>query len=307
VLKHKPSVSGWAMPGALTGVLSRWYNHERLAMIRRVLLVLAIGLAVGLLIYAWLCLASNNSNVVSYFGRPWDAWLYVMGNWKTLLRSSAMCLSVAAGSLVLAAFISLLLLAYGLYSPKRLPAIERFAAYLQTVPMFVVVTICLVIERELFKILEVKPTAYWYCVLPVTIALMFPPLANGAGAIRRTLLEVKQLLRLWDVPRVQRIRKVYLPLVLPDVLTGVRSSATWAVSATLVVEALLNGVAGQMDTLGHAFLGKTSADRLLSVVVVSSALGYLLYVAVASLQGVIERWLQGKAAEAADLYPLQAE
>lgn len=275
-------------------------------MIRRVLLVLAVGLAVGLLIYAWQCLASNQSHVVSYFGRPSDTWLYLMGNWKTLLSSSVMCLSVAAGSLVLAAFMSLLLLAYGLHSPKRLPSIERFAAYLQTVPMLVVVTICLVIQKELFKVVGVMPTAYWYCVLPVTIALMFPPLANGAGALRRTLLEVKQLLRLWDVPPYQRIMKVYLPLVLPDVLTGVRSSATWAVSATLVVEALLNGVEGQMATLGHAFLGKPPAGLLVSVVAVSSLLGYLLYAAVASLQGIIERRLLGKAAEAADLYPLQA-
>lgn len=280
-------------------------------MTRRTAQAFVVAL-VALLAYValgtWETTASNRGPLVVYFARPSDTWRYLRTEWAALASSAFMCLLVASMSLLLSALASLSLLVAGLYSTSKLRMIERSAAYSQTVPTLVVVTISLLAEKQLFKTLGITVNAHWYCVFPVTLALMFPPLANGAGAINRAPLQLKELLRLWAAPPFWRIRRVYLPLVLPDILTGVRSSATWAVGATLITEGLLNGVEGDSTTLGRALMRPFSAGepgKTLSVLLIASALGYLLYAMVVRLQEVLERWLLGQATEAADAYPLQ--
>ena len=261
------------------------------------------------LFYIWNYKLPNDSVIVIYFGRPSDILAYVVVERYILLASSFWCLFVAIVSLVLSGVLSVLLLVAGLLTDGRLGAIERVAAALQTVPVLVIVTISLLVETQLSNLLNITSSASWYCLLPVTIALMFPPLANGAGAMRRLPIHLKAMLRLWDAPSLWRIRRVYLPLAIPDILTGIRASATWAIGATLIAEGLLNGVNGDSSTLGHflvrPFSSSVSPGRTPAVIIIATALGYLVYALFASIQRRIECQLRGATATAEAAYPLQ--
>lgn len=268
---------------------------------------IAVSVLIALLI-GWEC-ASDSDVVVIFFGRPSHVAIYLMSQPLSVLWASAQCAGVAVVALLASGLLSVLLLAVGALRDGGLASIERIGAIFQTVPTLVIVTISLLLETQLFSLLKVDAPASLYCVVPVTLALMFPPLVNGASAINRTPVQLKAMLRLWSAPRLWRIRRVYLPLALPDVLTGIRSSATWAVSATLIAEGLLNGATGSTDTLGHAlmrpFSNSTHPGQTPAVIAISIALGFAVYYLFASVQSRIEERLHGDAILRQAAYPLQ--
>jgi NitT/TauT family transport system permease protein len=264
---------------------------------------------VGWFLYAWSVSFTNKNSIVIYFGRPTDLWSYASSNGGELLRASVLCFATASGSLILAGVTAVLLLVLGLFSDERLRLIERVGAGSQTIPVLVIVTVFLLIEQGIFEALNLRPSADWYCIVPVTLALVFPPLVNGAGAIARMPIQLKALFRVWDAPAFWRIWRVYLPYAIPDVLTGIRASSTWAVGATLIAEGLVNGVGGDSRTLGHALIipfqmppGKTPV-----VILIATVLGYAVYVLFAEVQRRIENRLQGEAVVGEKGYRIQSE
>jgi len=261
-------------------------------------------------LYAWNSSFSGNSALVVYFGRPWDVVRYLLFAPWELLTTSVYCFLAASAALILAGILATALLVVGLFSDGRLRVIERLAAVSQTIPVLVIVTISLLIEKELFAVLRMRPSADWYCLLPVTLALMFPPLANGAEGIARMPIQLKALLRIWSAPSFWRIRRIYLPCAIPDILSGVRTSATWAVGAMLITEGLLNGVEGDTNTLGHSLLRPFSSSghpgKTLTVILIATILGFAVYHLFVILQRLIETNLQGRTAMAEEAYPLQS-
>jgi NitT/TauT family transport system permease protein len=261
------------------------------------------------LLYVWAKLLPDDSLVVIYFGRPADTLKYLIDERHNLIVSSFWCVFVATVSLVISGILAIVLLVIGLWSDGRLSAIERWAASLQTVPVLVIVTVSLLVETQLATLLNISPGASSYCLLPVTVALMFPPLANGAGAIRRVPIQLNELLRIWGAPSAWKIWRVYLPLAIPDILTGVRASSTWAVGATLIAEGLLNGVNGDSNTLGHylvrPFSSSASPGRTPSVILIATVLGFLVYLLFVGVQRYWESHLIGDTKPLEVSLPLQ--
>ena len=262
-------------------------------------------------LYAWNWTFTNNSKIVVYFGRPGDVLPFIGANWTDLFWASWWCFLTASISLVLAGLVAILLLWFGIISDRRLHLIERLAACSQTIPMLVIVAISLLIDRMIFALIRFKASADWYCLIPVTIALLFPPLINGAGAISRMPVQLKEMFRIWDAPSRWRAQRVYLPFAIPDVLTGIRASATWAISATLIAEGLVNGVDRDTATLGHSLMRAFSSTsefrgKTLSILLIATFLGFVVYVAFAIVQWKIEKWLIGHTAIAEAAYPLQS-
>lgn len=251
------------------------------------------------------CLGDSNSFVV-YFGRPMDVFRYARSDWKQLLLSSLQCALTAIASLVLAGVLAFTLLWFGLLRERLLDRVERVAVSSQAIPFLVIVALTLLAEGPLFRWLKVQPPIPLYCIAPVTLSLLFPPLAYGAAAIARIPIQLKSLMRLWRAPKRYRIWHVYLPAAAPDVLTGLRASATWAVGATLIAEGLLNGVEGDTSTLGHFLLRPFSsgpAGRITAVVLLSTALGFAVYYLFVVVQSWIERRLLGHAVKHEHAYP----
>jgi ABC-type nitrate/sulfonate/bicarbonate transport system permease component len=254
-------------------------------------------------------LSSNNPFVV-YFGTPRDARIYAAANWQQLSQSAGKCLLTALLGLALAGILSTLLLSLGLLRHGWLTTIERLAAVSQTIPILVIVAFALIVETTVFHALNIAAPVTVYCIPPVTLGLLFPPLVNGADAVSRLPLELRALLRLWAAPIGWRVFRVYLPAAVPSILTGLRTSATWAISGTLIAEGLLNGVEGDSSTLGHFLVRPFSSGepgRLPSVIAISTLLGFAVYYLFVLLQTVLERKLLGLAAEVEQSYPLQTD
>lgn len=276
------------------------------AQLRAVIYIL-VGALTGLFMWAWECKFPKSSYLVVYFGRPLALVDYFASSASELILPTIFCFLVALGCLLLSGLLAAALITIGLYSNRALTRIESAAAFSQTVPVLVVVAIFLMIEREATRILGVRPPADWFCVLPVTLGLMFPPLINGAAAVLRMPIQVRAILRLWNAPAWWRIRRVYLPYAIPDILAGVRASATWAVGSTLIAEGMVNGVSGSNNTLGYLLLRPFSnGSKTTAVIIISTFLGYAVY----RISGVIHHIIQKRLLGEIDLneaaYPLQS-
>jgi len=254
--------------------------------------------------------APHNSLVVTYWGRPSDIVDYLRWNASAELAGSiVLCLSTAVISLIVAGVLAVVLLMLGSLSATGLRIMERFAALSQTVPTLVIVTIFLLLERQLKTALHIKELPLMlYCLGPVTVSLLFPPLVNGADAITRLSIDLKSLLRLWGAPAWARTYRVYIPAAIPQILTGVRTSATWAVGATLLTEGLISAVEGDSSSLGHYLLrafSEGTASRTTSVFIIATALAFFVYVLAMLGQRGLEMLMLGRTAITHADYPLQ--
>jgi len=270
--------------------------------------ILPVLSAIVLLTWRWER-AGQHSVIVTYWGRPSEVLQYLMESaWGELATSVLLCFQTAVVSLIAAGVLAVALLMAGALSSTGLRLIERFAALSQTIPTLVIVTIFLLLERQIATAFHLKPPLMLYCLGPVTVSLLFPPLVNGAEGIAQLPIDVKYLLRLWAAPRWVRIWRVYIPAALPYILTGVRTSATWAVGATLLTEGLLSAVEGISLSLGHILLRASSAGvaaRATSVFIIATALALAVYGLAVLAQRMIERIVLGPTAMTQADYPLQ--
>jgi|GEM_PF-5816249 len=272
--------------------------------------VVCISVMVALVLW-WAHLANggpNNSQVVIYFGVPWDVVTYALGNWAHILYASMWCFFTAIISLLLAGAIAVALLIIGMRSDRRLARIERAVAVLQTVPTLIIVTVSLLIEREVLRVLGVRAPVDVFCIIPVALSLVFAPLVYGINGINQAPLVMKAMLRIWNAKPWWRIWRVYLPYITSDVMTGLRASATWALGAVLIAEGLMNGVDGDSQTLGRSLIRPFSGNQpgqTVAVIIVSIALGFLVYYVTKRLHEAMEQRLYGEPWANHQLYPLQ--
>ena len=261
------------------------------------------------LIAVWQISFANSNYLVVYFGRPSDVPRYVYDHWNYLLFASLDCFLTAIISLILAWAIATLMLTIGLLKDGWLKPMEWFAATSQVVPLLVIVTVFFILERTIFGSPSFSHATAVYSLAPVTLSLIFPPLVYGANSIMRTQIQIKSLLRLWQAPIWWRIFRVYLPKALPDILTGLRTSATWAIGATLISEGLFDGVEVNKRTFGHLlvrpFSSSTPLGQTLTVIILSTVLAFGVYYLFGGIQLFVERRLLGTVVRAENDYSLQ--
>lgn len=144
----------------------------------------------------------------------------------------------------------------------------------------------------------------------MSISLFFPPLVYGIKGVRDIDSQMKALLRIWDAPQRWRIKRVYLPQVLPHVLTGLRVSSTWAVVATLITEGLVHGVGDDQYSIGKGlmrpFSGQSVPGRTPTLIITATLLGFLIYYLVGVVQNFLQKKFFGLALEQEHRYPISS-
>lgn len=252
--------------------------------------------ALAAFVWSWECTFTNTNVLVVYFGRPGAIPTYVAANGSYLVWAAFSSARTAVLSLVFAGLLAISLLIVGLFSERLLKRIESLAVWSQAIPFLIIVTIFFLAQRALFTAVGWSPGTSIYSLAPVTISLVFPPLVYGAKGTQRLQIQIKALLRIWQAPTFLRITRVYIPGALPDILTGLRVSATWAVGATLISDGLLDGVAMNERTLGHLLVRPFStapSGQTPAVIAIATMLAIGVYFAFRYVQAFLERKLNG--------------
>jgi NitT/TauT family transport system permease protein len=134
-------------------------------------------------------------------------------------------------------------------------------------------------------------------IVVATIFALFPIIAGTRTGVRSVEPGHRDLAAVLQAGRGQRLRWVVLPSAAPAILTGLEVGIVFATIGAVVAEYLSPGEG--LGWLAITSLNQLQVDRLFAVIVVLSAMGFVLYVVVASLRLVVTPWHQSTRAPAA--------
>jgi NitT/TauT family transport system permease protein len=122
----------------------------------------------------------------------------------------------------------------------------------------------------------------------VFLMCFFPVAINSAAGFSSLPADVRDLSHILNMSRLTRLRRLELPWALPQILTGLKISASFAVVAALVYEFV-----GSDAGLGYVIntsQGNLNMALAFAAFVVVTALGMLLYGAVALAETLLIPW-----------------
>lgn len=205
-----------------------------------------------------------------------DFWSLLTSLWITL-RITVLAFFIALGGGVTLAVLS---------AQSRLIEISIFpyAVILQVTPVVAIAPLILIwvgldhVDRAL--------------LILATIVAFFPILSNTTLGLKSVDHNLRDLFQLYGATRWQRLRYLQMPTALPYLLAGMKISGGLALIGAVVAEF----VAGSGTGAGLAWRVVESANRLniprmFAALLLLSALGIVIFLAMASLQNVLlRRW-----------------
>jgi NitT/TauT family transport system permease protein len=211
----------------------------------------------------------------------WAAWERRDG----LLSAAAMTGQAAAAGFLLSLAAGFVIAC--LFSQSRI--IERsiypYAIFLQTVPIVAIAP--LIVQWFGYGFRSVVVVAF--------IISIFPVITNATAGLTAIDANLLELFELGGASRWQSLVKLRLPSSVPHVVTGARISAGLSVVGAIVGE-IFAGAGAQRPGLGYLIQQTTGFQKtadLFAAVIVSAALGMVIFGTVSAAGAVVLRWWRG--------------
>lgn len=243
--------------------------------------LLATAAVVAVVLVGW-SLALRIFDVAPYFMPGPGATLGRLVEARGTLASHALTtLWETAAGIVAATVLSVLLAAVFVTSAAAERALLPLAITFRSIPIVAVAPlITLIAGRGLAT-----------SVVCVTVVSFFPVLVNTARGLRAVTPELRELFRVNGASTLQVFRYARFPVTIPYLFAGLRSAAAVAVLGAMLAE-WLTGTKGLGYLLTNAAAQRDN-ELLWSVVLVSSALSLLFFVAMGAVESVLVRWSRG--------------
>lgn len=235
------------------------------------------GLApLALLLGAWELTGAERS---PYFPRPstWPAALGDLWTAGTLLPAAGATITTFCLALGVAIVLGTLLglLAGGVRTIDR--ALNPTLEFARAMPPAAIIPIAtlLIGYNEQMKVAVVSSAAIW------------PILFNSRAALRRLDPVLIETARSLHLTRLQRVRKITFPALLPGIFLGVRVGGPIALVVTLLVEFLtqVDGIGGLIATAQRSYL----SDQVWGLILVAGLFSLLVGGLIAALEGYVLR------------------
>ncbi|QDS87062.1 Putative aliphatic sulfonates transport permease protein SsuC [Rosistilla ulvae] len=196
-----------------------------------------------------------------------------------LTARAAVCgfvLSTLAGSVIAIVFAQFRLLRLGCFP---------YAVILQTVPIVAIAPL----------ITYTRGPGFESVVLIAFIVSLFPIIANTTAGLTSVPRGLQELFRLNHATRWQQIWKLQIPYAVPNLITGMRTSAGLAVIGAIVGE-FFAGNSSRGHGLGFMVpqkMDRLRADEAFAAVAMATLLGIAMFAAVSLLRStLLRRWTQ---------------
>lgn len=239
--------------------------------------ILYIILALILLIL-WEYFGRTNNSVRIFISSPSLSYNYFIENLSNLLLATFTTFYESLMGLIIATLFSFLLMIICFYRPSFLNFIIPIMVSSQVIPI-------IVFAPFIVLLLGIGVASK---IVMASIISFFPIFINfctGYNSIQKNILE---LLEIYNADKTFRIFKVYFPLSLQNIFTGLKISSTLAVIGAIVAE-----FTGAEIGLGkNLFLGsiRLEPELLVNSVVLSALLGGTLFYIVYLLEQYFGKW-----------------
>lgn len=213
-------------------------------------------------------LLSSPALVIEYFGE----------NYASLLQATQTTLIEAVAGLLIATVFSFGVMILCFYKPKFMDFVLPIMITSQVIPIIVLAPFFIIL---LGVGMESK-------IAMAALISFFPIFVNFSQGYKSISVNIHNLMYIYNAPKAFCIKKLYFPLAMPNILAGLKVSATLATIGAIVAE-----FTGSEIGLGkNLFLSaiRLEPELMMSSLILSANIGCLLYGVILLTERTIGKW-----------------
>jgi NitT/TauT family transport system permease protein len=213
-------------------------------------------------------LLSSPSLILSYFA----------DNMSALFSATYATLYESIMGLLLAVAVSFGIMVICFYIPKLMEFVLPVMITSQVIPLITLAPLFILI----FGI------GYMSKIMMAALICFFPIFINFANGARLISKNIHELMYIYNASKTQMIFRVYFPLSMPQIMSGLKVAATLAVIGAIVAE--FNGT--EIGLGKNLFLAakRLEPELMMSSLLLSALLGGLLYLSIYLIEFIFGKW-----------------
>lgn len=231
-----------------------------------------------ILLLVWQYFGSTNNTVRLLLSSPSLVLDYFTENYSELTQATLITFVEAFVGLLIATFFSFSVMILCFYIPKLMDFVLPIMVASQVIPLIVLAPFFIIL---LGIGLESK-------IAMAALMCFFPIFLNFTQGYKSISQDVHELLHIYDASIRSRIKNVYFPLAMPNIMTGLKISSTLAVIGAIVAE-----FTGSTQGLGkNLFLSaiRLEPDLMMSSLILSTLLGAVIFGSIYFIEKRLTRW-----------------
>lgn len=239
-------------------------------------LVIYISLIITFLFF-WEFSAQNNtvrvlvsapSLITEYFGK--EAYSLLESTWATFFE--------ALVGLILATIFSLGVMVLCFYYPRLMEIVLPVMVVSQVIPLITLAPLFIILFGA-------GLTAK---IMMAALLCFFPIFVNFANGVKLINSNIHELLYIYNATTTTKIRRVFFPLSLPNIMTGLKIAATLAVIGAIVAE--FNGA--EIGLGKNLFLAakRLEPELMMCSLFLSAILGGVMYLFIYFIEKKLGKW-----------------
>lgn len=235
-------------------------------------------IAICVLVIAWEISGRNNDTVKLLISAPSESIYYFADNTNHLLLATWITFIESFLGLCIATFFSFLVMLIGLCNKNFLDTIMPVMIVSQVIPVITLAPLIILI----FGIgIEAK-------VIVSALMCFFPIFVNFNNGVRSIPEEIFYLLKVYNASTKFKIRHVYFPLSMPNIMTGLKVSSLLSVIGAIVGE--FNGADVGLGKNLYLAAKKLEPELMVNSLFLSAIIGFLLYGSIIWVEHVFGKW-----------------
>jgi NitT/TauT family transport system permease protein len=230
-----------------------------------------------ILIFIW-GIISQNADLRLFISSPRLTFLFLTNNLGFILNATVVTFYESFAGLIVAILFAFLSLIICFYIPKLFDFLLPIMVTSQVIPLITLAPLFIL----LFGIgIPAK-------IMMAGLLCFFPVFINFALGVKLIPKDILHLMTIYKATKTQKIFKVYFPLALPHIMTGIKIAATLGVMGAIVSE--FNGA--EIGLGKNLFLAakRLEPELMMCSLFFSSLLGGLMYIIIAGIEKLIGKW-----------------
>ena len=170
---------------------------------------------VCVLVAVWEISGNNSTNTKLFISTPLESLHYFFNNTSQLLLATWTTFIESFSGLLIATIFSFFVMIIGLYSKKFLDTIMPIMIVSQIIPIITLAPLIILVFG-----IGIKAK-----VIVSALMCFFPIFINFNNGVRSIQEEIFDLLKVYNATTLFKIKRVYFPLSMPNIMTGLKVSS----------------------------------------------------------------------------------
>lgn len=235
-----------------------------------------LGLIIVLII-AWEN-AANSNNFRLLLSSPSLIVDYFSENSSFLLSATYVTFLESLMGLLLAVIVSFGIMIICFYVPKLMEFVLPIMITSQVIPLITLAPLFILVFG-----LGITSK-----VMMAALISFFPIFINFANGVRLISKNIHELMYIYNASKTQLIFRVYFPLSMPHIMSGLKIASTLAVIGAIVAE--FNGTEKGLGKNLFLSAKRLEPELMMSSLILSALLGGLLYLSIYSVELIYGKW-----------------